>query len=50
MIFWIVAGILITGIVLALSLVTTSKAYDFQHRIDPPPTPSRQIEEERPDQ
>ncbi|MBU8788886.1 MULTISPECIES: YtzI protein [Bacillus] len=49
MIFWIVAGFLITGIVLALSLVTTSKAYDFQHRIDPPP-PNRRIEEERPDQ
>ena len=33
--FWIIVGILITGAVLAISLVTTSKAYDFKHEVDP---------------
>ncbi|AKQ74492.1 YtzI protein [Bacillus licheniformis] len=44
--FWIIVGILITGAVLSISLVTTSKAYDFKHEVDP--LPSR--EEEQPHQ
>lgn len=46
MVFWIVAGILITGAVLVLSLVTTAKAYDYRHKIDPLPQGRRMEEEE----
>ncbi|MFN2747518.1 MULTISPECIES: YtzI protein [Bacillus] len=35
--FWIIVGVLITGAVLAVSLVTTSKAYDYRHQVDPLP-------------
>ncbi|KAA6448498.1 YtzI protein [Bacillus swezeyi] len=44
--FWIVVGIIITGAILAVSLVTTSKAYDYKHKVDPPPSK----EEEQPHQ
>ena len=44
--FWIIVGILITGAVPAVSLVTTSNASDYKHEVAP--LPSR--EEEQPHQ